>query len=57
VRQEGFLDADIVRRTWQQHVSGRRNQQYLLWDVLMFQAWLEAGGATKLPMEERAGAR
>jgi asparagine synthase (glutamine-hydrolysing) len=57
VRREGFLDADIVRRTWQQHVSGRRNQQYLLWDVLMFQAWLEAGGATKLPMEERAGAR
>jgi asparagine synthase (glutamine-hydrolysing) len=57
MRREGFLDADIVRRTWQQHVSGRRNQQYLLWDVLMFQAWLEAGGATKLPLEERAGAR
>jgi asparagine synthase (glutamine-hydrolysing) len=56
VRREGFLDADIVGHTWQQHVSGRRNQQYLLWDVLMFQAWLEAGGATKLPMVERAGA-
>jgi asparagine synthase (glutamine-hydrolysing) len=57
LRRDGFLDAGIVRRAWDQHLSGRRNQQYLLWDVLMFQAWLEAGGATRLPMEVRAGVR
>jgi len=38
---EGFLDSQRVRAVWQQHVSGRRNWQYPLWDVLMFQAWLE----------------
>lgn len=56
VRREGFLDPGTVRSVWDQHLSGRRNQQYLLWDVLMFQAWVEAGGATTSPMELRAGA-
>lgn len=40
--QEGFLDAVQVRRMWLEHQSGRRNWQHHLWDVLMFQAWLEA---------------
>jgi len=40
--EEGYFDPDAIRRVWQQHLSGRRNTQYLLWSVLMFQAWLEA---------------
>jgi asparagine synthase (glutamine-hydrolysing) len=40
---EGFLDAGIVRGRWQEHLAGRRNWQYQLWNVLMFEAWLEAG--------------
>ncbi len=39
--REGFFDARKVERKWQEHLSGRRQWQYLLWDVLMFQAWLE----------------
>ncbi len=39
--EEGFLDPVRVRTVWNEHVSGRRNWQYLLWDVLMFEAWLE----------------
>jgi asparagine synthase (glutamine-hydrolysing) len=42
LRLEGFLDAQIVRRRWQEHLAGQRNWQYQLWNVLMFEAWLEA---------------
>jgi asparagine synthase (glutamine-hydrolysing) len=41
LRDEGFLHADAVRSKWQEHVSGQREWHYWLWDVLMFQAWLE----------------
>lgn len=42
LRREGFFDPAPIRRVWTEHLSGHRNQQHLLWDVLMFQAWLEA---------------
>jgi len=41
IKSEGYFDAKEVRRVWAQHTSGRKNQQYQLWSVLMFQAWLE----------------
>lgn len=41
LRQEGFFHAEKVRRLWTEHVSGRRNWAYQIWNVLMFQAWLE----------------
>jgi asparagine synthase (glutamine-hydrolysing) len=37
----GLVDVKTVRRYWQEHQSGRRNWQYLLWDVLMLEAWRE----------------
>jgi asparagine synthase (glutamine-hydrolysing) len=42
LKQEGFLNAAPIRQKWAEHLSGQRNWQYHLWDVLMFQAWLEA---------------
>jgi asparagine synthase (glutamine-hydrolysing) len=42
LRREGFLDPAPIRRKWQEHQSGARNWQDHMWDVLMFQAWLEA---------------
>jgi len=42
LRQEGFFNHGAIREKWVEHLSGRRNWQYHLWDVLMFQAWLEA---------------
>ena len=41
LRAEGFLDPAPIRRRWAEHLSGARNWQYPLWDVLMFQAWRE----------------
>ncbi len=36
---EGILDPRPVQKLWQQHQAGRFDHGYLLWDVLMFQAW------------------
>jgi asparagine synthase (glutamine-hydrolysing) len=48
LRQEGFLNHGAIREKWIEHLSGRRNWQYHLWDVLMFQAWLEVQNDTNL---------
>jgi asparagine synthase (glutamine-hydrolysing) len=42
LRAEGYLNPASVRQKWEQHLSGACDWHYLLWDVLMFQAWLEA---------------
>lgn len=41
LKNEGFFHPKLIRERWHEHISGKRNWQYHLWDVLMFQAWLE----------------
>lgn len=40
LRHEGYFHPEPIRKTWEEHLSGKRNWQYPLWNVLMFQAWL-----------------
>jgi asparagine synthase (glutamine-hydrolysing) len=37
---EGWFDAKIVRRLWNQHQERKHDWQYQLWALLMFQAWI-----------------
>ena len=41
LRKDGFFNANFVRNKWNEHLSGKRNWHYQLWNVLIFQAWLE----------------
>lgn len=40
LENDGYFFVDPVRSLWADHISGKANNQYALWDVLMFQAWL-----------------
>ncbi len=42
LRRQGFLDPTPIRTRWREHLSGKRNWQYSLWSVLMFNAWMDA---------------
>lgn len=39
LKEDGFFDVALVRRKWDEHISGRRNWHLALWAVLTFQAW------------------
>ncbi len=41
LNQQGYLNTKMVRTKWSEHLQGNRNWHYYIWDVLMFQAWLE----------------
>ncbi len=40
LREEGFFNPQPIREKWTEHLSGDRNWQYYLWNILMFQAWI-----------------
>jgi asparagine synthase (glutamine-hydrolysing) len=41
LRAEGYFNPILIRQKWAEHLSGQRNWQHHLWDVLMFQGWLQ----------------
>ena len=41
LREEGYFHPAEVRGKWQEHLSGKADWHYLLWPVLMYQAWFE----------------
>ena len=44
LNREGFFRPEPIRKKWAEHLAGTCDWHYLLWDVLMFQAWLESTG-------------
>ncbi len=38
--QQGYFRVEPIRQKWSEHLSSKRNWEYHLWDILMFQAWL-----------------
>lgn len=47
--REGFLTPTPIRRMWAEHLTGGRSRQHQLWDVLMFQSWLETQTSSARP--------
>ena len=39
LREDDMFEVEPIRRRWSEHLSGHRNWQYSLWNVLMAQAW------------------
>lgn len=44
LKQAGYLNAAEIKKSWEEHLSGRRNWQYHIWDILMFEAWRDEAG-------------
>ena len=42
LEREGYLDVKLVHKLWQEHLSGKRDRQLILWAILMFEMWLGA---------------
>ena len=47
LRNEGYLNPQTVRQIWKEHLSGARNWEHPLWNVLMFEAWLRSSGVAR----------
>lgn len=41
LQSQGFLNSKLITQKWTEHLSGDYNWQSHLWNVLMFQGWLE----------------
>ena len=41
LQQEGYFNSKLIRDKWTEHLSCKRDWQYDLWNVLMFQAWID----------------
>lgn len=45
LRREGFFKPEPIRNKWLEHLAGKHNWMPHLWNILMFQSWLEEYGS------------
>jgi asparagine synthase (glutamine-hydrolysing) len=50
LRNDGYFNSAPIRDKWEQHLAGTADWHYWLWDILMFQSWLDAA---RLPPADR----
>ena len=41
LKKEGYLNSEIVSKMWREHLDGSRDRTNEIWNILMFQLWLE----------------
>ena len=41
LKEEGYLCQNLVKRYWSEHQLGTHDRSQILWNILMFQSWLE----------------
>ena len=39
--KENYFNSEIVISKWHEHLSGKKNWHYFLWNIIVFQSWLE----------------
>jgi len=40
IKSQGFLNASVVDQYLREHMSGKKNWQFQIWNLLVFQSWL-----------------
>lgn len=46
IKKQGFLNGDVVKSYWIDHCSKKHDRTHELWNILMFQAWLQENEGT-----------
>jgi asparagine synthase (glutamine-hydrolysing) len=41
IQEQGFLNGHMVKGYWEDHCSRKRDRTHEMWNILMFQAWLQ----------------
>lgn len=41
INDQNYLNFELINNEWKQHLSGKKNNHHKIWNILMFQSWLE----------------
>lgn len=55
VRNQGFLNAPMIRSLWKNHLDGTAHNPAALWDVISFQSWLRSQGSVTCKLRSAVG--